>query len=485
VDQPGEEACGTTGARARSAALLGLPVAAVASAAALLLPATHAAALPVAAGAAVGIVLFPFAGLLVLVFGSQLGGLIRYAVPGSGSWLLEGVALLVIVGVVLNSFREPRAERWGPDLPALRLAALFALVLVVSFVFADNRELALTGLSKLLNLLLLFYLVVRMVNTRARLAAIILTIVASTALSASVGVAGHLAGKQLLAVEEAAAEGERGSLRQTGASSDQATAASRPLLAGAAVALVLALRASRRRWLYAVCGLLGVAGVALTLARSTSLLLVIAMGWLLLKLVRHRRFPLILASLLLVAAAVFSMLPAGLGQRLSELRDPGESWTVGRRLGYHLIGADLLIRHPLIGVGPDNYKQHYLDYRYRSMPGRRLEPRAMHNMYLSVAVESGLVGFGCFAGILAVALIGLHRVRKLSPDPDGRAMAEAVQFAYVLFLVTCVFGAVETNKFMWVLTGLAVAVGRVELPAGVWPAGRFRLLGGPTPASRG
>jgi O-antigen ligase len=133
-------------------------------------------------------------------------------------------------------------------------------------------------------------------------------------------------------------------------------------------------------------------------------------------------------------------------------------------LGYHLIGVDLLRQHPLVGVGPDNYQEHYLDYKYRAMPGRRLEARAMHNMYLSVAVETGLLGFVCFAGILLVALRGLARARARAPDPESRWMAEAVQFAFAVFLVACVFGAAETSKYLWILSGLAMAVAQLALP---------------------
>jgi O-antigen ligase len=80
----------------------------------------------------------------------------------------------------------------------------------------------------------------------------------------------------------------------------------------------------------------------------------------------------------------------------------------------------VLAEHPLLGVGPGNYKVHYMDPDYRWMPGRGVVPRQLHNMYLEVATETGVVGFVLFAGMLFLALRSLNRVRKSGPTRERR-----------------------------------------------------------------
>jgi O-antigen ligase len=115
----------------------------------------------------------------------------------------------------------------------------------------------------------------------------------------------------------------------------------------------------------------------------------------------------------------------------------------------------------VFGVGPDNFKEHYQDFKYRYMPGRALEPRALHNMYLSVPVEAGLLGFACFGALLFVAMRDLGRARIRAPDPEARALAEALHFAFGVYLMICVFGSSESSKYLWIFAGLSVALAEV------------------------
>ncbi len=166
---------------------------------------------------------------------------------------------------------------------------------------------------------------------------------------------------------------------------------------------------------------------------------------------------------LLLAGALLVALPAGMTERMSELRDPSSDPTIGRRWGYHLIGLDLLASHPLLGVGPNNFRWHYLSYEYRFMPGRYLEARDLHDMYLSVAVESGVVGLAIFLWLIGAVLAALARARRTGRDPEIRALAEGIQFALILLLTASLFGAVQTNKVLWALFAMGAAAGRLAV----------------------
>jgi len=114
----------------------------------------------------------------------------------------------------------------------------------------------------------------------------------------------------------------------------------------------------------------------------------------------------------------------------------------------------------MLGVGPDNFRIEYTNPEYRWMPGRTFTTRALHNMYLSVAVETGLLGFACFATLLVVALGGLLDSSRHSPSPGARILGEAICFACVPYFVLCLGLPAETSKYTWVLMGLAVALSR-------------------------
>jgi len=426
---------------------------------------------PVALAGAVGllglvaIVRYPFLGLYLIVLGSQLGGLIESALRGFEDIFLEGVALATFAGIALNACREPRGRRFGPDLPAFRLAVLYGFVLCLSYLVADNGPGAEKDVVKRMMLIVLFYLIVRLVHTKGQLTRLVVAVALATAISGSVSLLGQVSGRQLLANDARSVE-EGGVGRQVGASSSNATTTSQMMLAGAGIALVLAIRDARRRRVLVVLALAGIVGIVLANTRSSFLIGLFGLGWLLFKQRRHRRLPAILILSFLMGCMALPLVPARQAERFSTLFTPDEDYTLGRRLGYQLIGFDLLMKYPILGVGAGNFRHHYMSHEYRFMPSRTLAERELHNMYLSVTVQSGLLGFACFGGMLAVSLSGLTRVMRESSDQEAVVCAEALQFGYVLFLIACVVAPATTNKLTWILTGLAAVAPRVLLEGG-------------------
>jgi O-antigen ligase len=131
-------------------------------------------------------------------------------------------------------------------------------------------------------------------------------------------------------------------------------------------------------------------------------------------------------------------------------------------LGYHLIGFDLLSKYPLLGIGPDNFADYYTKFEYRWMPGRTLTPRVLHNMYLAVAVEVGLLAALAFIGTLGFALHGCWMAKRVTQSPRLALYAEAALFgAIMLYLVSATLPN-ETNKYVWIYAGLAAATARIE-----------------------
>jgi O-antigen ligase len=302
-------------------------------------------------------------------------------------------------------------------------------------------------------MLVVFFLVLVLVRTPQRVKALLIAIMLSTFISAGIANIGHLTGHLPFGLETVSV-----SSHQAGASNISPTTSANMMLVGTVIAALLALRAQKWRLIFALVAVTGVSGIIFTFTRSAAMLLVLGCGWVAIKFRKARHFPSVLILCILLGISMLPLFPQHLWDRFESIGNPSADWTLGRRLGYHLIGLDLLAQNPLLGVGPNNFRQHYIDYDYRWVEGRQLESRALHNMYLSVAAETGLLGLSFFLAMIVISLIGLSRTRKNAHDPELRMLAEAIQFGYVLFLIAAGSLPAVTNKYIWVLTGLAAAV---------------------------
>lgn len=421
-----------------------------------------ALALPIALAGALVVIRRPFLGLLLIAFLTQLDALanqIFRGFPISSVKLLTG---LTLIGVALASYKEPRRGRLGPDDPVLRLAVLFGITLLLSFLFVEDRTLGLWSLRRMAGLLLLLYFVVRLVKDVGHVRLILFAVIFSTLMSATILIADWVLGIHLLSSSASAITSEwEGMSRSAGATDANPTTSAIMLLTGTACAIILFLRQHRWRLLTGATAVVGSAGIVLSYARSSGIVFGLLLLWLLYKYRNSRRFPIAIAAGLLGIAIALPLIPGTYWERLGTLTDFQSDLSLRRRLGYNMIGVQILAERPLLGVGPGNYKAHYMDTKYRWMPGRALVPRQLHNMYLEVATESGLLGFACFAGMLFLSLRSVQRVRKRGPTPEIRDLGEALHFAYVGLLLASVFMPNEYNKYVWIFTGMGVAIGRI------------------------
>jgi O-antigen ligase len=432
-----------------------------------------ALALPVGLGLAAVVVRWPFVGLLLIALLAQLDAVANQlfrGLPVSGVKMLTG---LTLIGVALASYKEPRRERLGPDEPLLRLAVLFGLTLLLSFLFVEDRGLGLWSLRRMGSLLILLYLVVRLVTTVNRVRAVVFAVILSTLFSATTVIADWALGIHVIGMSKAAITSEwQGIQRSAGAADLDPTTSAIMLLTGTACAIILFLRWPRWRYLTGATALIGSAGIVLSYSRSSAVVFGLLLLWLLYKFRNSRRLPVALAAGLLALAVALPFVPGTYWERLATLTETNlrGDLSLRRRLGYNIIGVHILAERPLLGVGPGNYKAHYMDHKFRWMPGRGLVPRQLHNMYLEVATESGLVGLACFGGMLFLSLRSLNRVRKRGPTRDIRDLGEALHFAYVGLLLASLFMPNEYNKYVWIFTGLGVALGRIAANENAAPA---------------
>lgn len=78
----------------------------------------------------------------------------------------------------------------------------------------------------------------------------------------------------------------------------------------------------------------------------------------------------------------------------------------GQRLELWQNNWQLVIRHPLFGVGPAGYAPYYLTYH-------PLDARSTHNNYFDVLSQTGFIGFGIFLWMMGAFLVIGNRARRI------------------------------------------------------------------------
>lgn len=157
----------------------------------------------------------------------------------------------------------------------------------------------------------------------------------------------------------------------------------------------------------------------------------------------------------------------------------GSSHFVGlgsNRYDFYRVALLTFARHPVGGVGADNFAIQYLRERRSDE-----QPLYAHSLEMRLLVHTGIVGALLFAGFLAAALLAAWRSRSRGPMPKrGAAAAATVAFAYWVVHGSAdwlwEFPALGAPAFAWL--GLAAGLDR-PAAAGEWPSRRRLLVAAP------
>lgn len=190
--------------------------------------------------------------------------------------------------------------------------------------------------------------------------------------------------------------------------------AERLLSAGAVVASLLTIYLSARR-----AAALGLAVVVLVY--------LLAVG-------RHVRGYRWFVAVLLGCGALAVVLDPRYAARLSTLSflasDAREYWEAGMgavRATIYLMGVEMFLAHPILGLGPSGEM-----LWTREVIGR---PYAQHNLFLQIGVETGAIGLAVYGLFLLIITVALRRtMRSLLAMGDVR-MASLVAALFTSFVV--------------------------------------------------
>ncbi|WP_250280681.1 O-antigen ligase family protein [Frankia sp. CiP1_Cm_nod2] len=227
-----------------------------------------------------------------------------------------------------------------------------------------------------------------------------------------------------------------------------------------------------RRLLVAAGGIAAV-GLAATLSRGAFVAAVASALAALVLLRRHRRQ---LAGLILLVTAVatawLAMSPTAWERITTNDRGDG-------RVDLWKVAWSVVRDHPLLGVGLNNYTAVEGDYVRRVGPVPWLDiivsrAHEVHNAYLQLLAENGIVGSALFLAFLALCLrsafLAARRFEALG-DRRNAAMANAVLLATFSMTVSGVFLSNATDKRLWFLLALGPALLRAATDSPGPPVG--------------
>ncbi len=225
-------------------------------------------------------------------------------------------------------------------------------------------------------------------------------------------------------------------------------------------------------------GLACVLAVMCTYSRGgllTMLAVLVMLGVLALK-YRPRRSSAALTCALLVAAVL--LMPSHYATRMSTFGSflpkdgqwqPKEQLSneIGfrGRLSAALVGLEMFKDHPLLGVGPGNFRTHYQTYSHKLQidPSNNIV-RYAHSHYLAVAAETGLLGLTAFMTLLVVVCRRMHHAQKKLKHaglPDPAMVVAAISVGIYGFLISSMFLDTGFIYHLWLLTGIAFALPRI------------------------
>jgi O-antigen ligase len=137
-----------------------------------------------------------------------------------------------------------------------------------------------------------------------------------------------------------------------------------------------------------------------------------------------------------------------------------------------MVAAGLVFAdHPIVGVGPRMFREHYVEYARIAGGRARGVPRQAHNLGLDIAAENGVLGLIAFGGVIFVTLrellVARRRLRGRQPELENLVMG--VFFAMVTYLATSVFLHASYIRYAWFLIAVAAATSQVAAHSPVEP----------------
>jgi len=390
-----------------------------------------------------------------LTGGLSITGVKFVGIIAAGGWLVRQI---------LRLHSGDRRVRFGP---MGGLLTLYLFSVIISLFFTKNLFLGWYVFVIQIQLFAFLFLSTNFIDTPNMLFRTVWVYLLASTISASMAVFQRLG---LIAYASVKMEG-----RSSGAESDPNYFA---LSLGMALFLALGMTlASKRKFAkFCVLGICALSGVGMLLSVSRGA--VVAFGATLIYiLVKARRWNIALLALV-VAGLLVPFVPQELYHRLSPefISQDGSAM-------YRFYAAKAAIqiwtKSPLIGAGQGSFMSLVTDYLPVWLRSAR---QVVHNTYLEVLAEEGLLGIVGFGGALVLGFRTLWRTRAAAlraGKPEIANLTYGVELAFFMLLIGDIFLSSQTEKQVWLMFGIIAALGYLakgwehepEAEAGKGPSG--------------
>ena len=141
--------------------------------------------------------------------------------------------------------------------------------------------------------------------------------------------------------------------------------------------------------------------------------------------------------------------------------DPRTEVSYRGRISEVLVGLQMFLDNPVLGVGYNNYNINYLDYSRRLGIDPRFEYRSAHSLYVEVAAETGILGLLVYAFIIySIMSKNLQSWRRLKRhnEKELSTMVAVFIIGFIGYLSAAMFIHDAYPRYFWLLVGIAYSV---------------------------
>jgi len=205
---------------------------------------------------------------------------------------------------------------------------------------------------------------------------------------------------------------------------------------------------NKYRYLMLIPGILGSLAILLTLSRGSFIGLIAGLTTYSLRSKKH--IVVFVIIILLMSAVIYSN--PKLNNRFFDSITIRENMD---RIYIWLSSVEMIKDYPIKGVGPGNFPIIYPLYKHDYDQKTHTMSYA-HNIFLNMAVETGLIGFILFSAIIIIILIMAIKIY------NKNALSRGVVAAFLSVLIhnqfDCTILKFEIGVVFWILTGLIIAI---------------------------
>jgi putative inorganic carbon (hco3(-)) transporter len=346
-----------------------------------------------------------------------------------------------LLGAILDS-----GVKWV-SLPANKWMISFLICILLASASAVYPDVSWRHTMDFLGWFIIYFLIINIVNTRERFyIALMIFIVAAGKIAVGTAKIWAMRG---FAFTDWGLSGPPGFFQNSGELSVLTV-----MLFPLTYFVYMALKDKARKWEIAILIMISICAVLTTLgASSRGSQLALAIQLVIIFRKQIFRFKTIIPVILLLVS-LFMLLPEEQKERFSSA---GEDATSRQRLLYWEHGLEMMIEHPVLGVGFYNfipyYEAHYsydLLFKYAQLP---------HNIFIQVGTDTGFLGLFVFLMIILNFFISSRRIlHHKNTTHEEKLISTGLMYGFFAFMIAGQFVTITYYPFMWIHLALLMAL---------------------------